>query len=391
VDALVGIKHAPFLAKLHIDFGQWSVQWIGASLLVQLSELRSLRELRLGLANTDIDDLGVESLVALMRSARGLNFLRLDLQDNEYMTKDTTAILMRCFWVSVPVGGRRVGWQDDRPPLHTLKLDLGHNHQIEPGPNRFGPREGGVGELQHLFRIPLLHTLDLSLHSMLLDDDSIARLMPQTHTELSVLQTLKLDLSSNSFHRAGTATLAASVVYRMPHLTELRLDLSHMYLPDSHAKYLSNRYLNNLGEFVEGLMGIHQAPRLQILDLNLSGNDIGSRGATALGVHLRRAPALHTLKLILQDNDIGVEGAEGLALLKHTPLLRELYIDMHGNNITNTGAQWLAGLYGGEDGTNPGTALRKLFLGLSGNKLADCESTFVALKNTNNLHFEYDC
>ena len=88
---------------------------------------------------------------------------------------------------------------------------------------------------------------------------------------------------------------------------------------------------------------LKDTPLLTSLALNLHSNRLGYAGAKALAA-LQDAPRLKTLSLDLQWNLIGYSGAQALATLKDAASLRSLALNLQRNEVGDRGACALAAL-----------------------------------------------
>lgn len=91
---------------------------------------------------------------------------------------------------------------------------------------------------------------------------------------------------------------------------------------------------NNLTTTAVGRLGHNLAvmPRLEVLELSLSGMMLGDRGVRALGGGLFRNPALRRLDLDLSECALGTQAAAHLGLLsRKNTTLRYLRLNLSGN------------------------------------------------------------
>jgi hypothetical protein len=236
--------------------------------------------------------------------------------------------------------------------------------------------ERGLESLSAFKHSARLRSLRLELRSIGATSAGI-RALVEPLSESHTIEKLHLDLSNNNFLLAGIAALG--LVYRMPLLSDLHLDLNLMiYELD--------------GECIEELSAIGNATRLRTIHLNLGHNRIGDRGAGALG-RLNAAPALETLDLVLNDNRIGDTGAWELAKLKDAPMLRTLRLELQNNQITKRGAIALVHFYAGPGADKYASHERSLFLNLEGNDFSstECNCALDGLRNTADLNFKFKC
>jgi len=182
---------------------------------------------------------------------------------------------------------------------------------------------------------PLARTLDLSARG--LGDDEVRSL-----ADNPALQSVtRLDLSRNEIGNAGLEALA-----RSPHLAGLEhLDLSsnrlssaglEMFTASRGTGRLRSLRLANNGIGARGAEAL-AASRLPLVDLDLSGNDLGPAGVSALA----DSETLEQLvSLGLAGNHIGPQGVAALAV---SPRLRRLRIlDLGHNGIGPSGAAAVA-------------------------------------------------
>jgi hypothetical protein len=124
-------------------------------------------------------------------------------------------------------------------------------------------------------------------------------------------------------------------------LEEVKLDFADLSSP------LCTRKVGHNGCYVLGLMpgqagSRHAATALHTLSLELTGNEIGNRGAKGLA-QLSQAAGLNKLYLGLKNNDIGPEGALYLSTFRGSAL-KSLHIDLEDNHLGDQGALALATL-----------------------------------------------
>ena len=93
----------------------------------------------------------------------------------------------------------------------------------------------------------------------------------------------------------------------------------------------------------ERFSALKALPHLRNLYLNLSGNKLGDTGAKALA-ELREAPLLHKLRLDCSKTKVGDVGAKALAELCEAPLLHKLHLDCSKTQVGDVGAKAFATL-----------------------------------------------
>ena len=135
-----------------------------------------------------------------------------------------------------------------------------------------------------------------------------------------------------------------------------------------------NLSLNNIGKIGVEALARELLSNSILQDLNLSYNNIGDDGAKALAIGLQNNTT--QLKLQLSNNKIGDNGAREFARLQNTALLE---LDLSYNNIGDDGAKGLA--IGLQNNTTP------LKLDLSYNKFSDNgeRELYIILRNTARL------
>uniref|UniRef100_A0A7S1NC17 F-box domain-containing protein n=1 Tax=Eutreptiella gymnastica TaxID=73025 RepID=A0A7S1NC17_9EUGL len=89
---------------------------------------------------------------------------------------------------------------------------------------------------------------------------------------------------------------------------------------------------------------LKDAPCLRELSLELNGNDIGDCGTQTIANSLKEAPFLTSLYLDLRNNHISDMGAIAIGSLKDAPSLRSLKLNLYNNKLGNGGAIGLAAL-----------------------------------------------
>ncbi|EWS75479.1 hypothetical protein TTHERM_000395809 (macronuclear) [Tetrahymena thermophila SB210] len=119
-----------------------------------------------------------------------------------------------------------------------------------------------------------------------------------------------------------------------------------------------NQYFDNVEEFLNSSLQFHQ-----VLHIDLSSNQIGDEGASALGSALANCTNLSKLVLILNNNIIGGQGASVLGSgLVNCTNLSNLGLHLYNNKIGDKGVLGLSELA-------KCTNLSNLILDLSNNQI----------------------
>jgi hypothetical protein len=351
-ETMHGMEGARHLHTLHLDFGlsdSCSVDYHrvddsdAVALARALMVAPSLSSLHLLLDHNDITSRGMGELFRGLCVMNNLHTLHLDL-DNE-----------RVPYSAIQMGNAgAIAIAEALREKTPAKLEVLH---LELGWNKINGH--GVAKLvEGLMRVTTLRTLrlDLTGNQMMENDAEFAPALARLMTKHN-LESLHLGLAYTEMNCIKADELMQSTA-------AIGLQMLHLDLTGNN---LSNEALRSLAQLAV-------APNLQVLHLNLTNqvtkiidgvSPFNLNGMQAI-TSLASSSSLHTLHLGLGENFIGYDSLSGLLGYQGIQecVLRDLYLDLMDNNISNFGLvgliEWIQSI-----------PLHTLYLGLSDNLLGD--------------------
>ncbi|EAS00188.2 kinase domain protein (macronuclear) [Tetrahymena thermophila SB210] len=263
-----------------------------SDLLLQVIQNKNLKVLKLYLRQTSLEDSGVNQMGNTLLSATNINYLVLDLSQNN-ITDASAANLAFCLGKSNHLSqlelhleqikkiGSKTGSQifnslNQNQNLSQLALNLG---SLELGEGTFSWFDSAQVRNNMKF-------LELKLNSNLIDD-LCAQSISQSLRSFKNLEELMLFLSFNKISDTGVTDLGQSL-QQFESLQSIKLNLSQNLINQQGSLNL--------------ISSIQSCKCLKTLVLDLSSNSIGSVGVQTIGRLLRNCQNLTVLSLNIQQN-----------------------------------------------------------------------------------------